>query len=91
MVHVEVFAGGWRKAFLAPAQTMLQLVFTRGVAEVSCRPADIVNVAFEVGALGELSRLGENRLFTAAGDHPALVQRNGAKIAVAKAAAVVGD
>ena len=69
---------------------MLQLLLAGGIAEVGGGAAHVVDVALEVGHLGDLPGLGHHRLNTAGADGTPLMEGQGAEVARAEAAAVVG-
>ena len=91
VVNAKVFARPGRKALFTLAQSVLLLHFARWSPKVSGRPSYIMYVALKSGHIGKLFRLCDNALFTARGNISSLVKGYGAKIARAKASAVVGD
>ena len=91
VVGVQILAGLRRQAGLALAHAVLLLLTAGGMAEVGAGAAHIVDVALEPGIVGQQLRLRKHRLDAAGGDHPPLMEGQGAEIAPAEAAAVVYD
>ena len=70
---------------------MLLLLAAGGVTEVGTGAAYIVDVALELGVVGEELGLGKHRVDTAGGDHAALMEGQSAEVTAAKAPAIMGD
>ena len=68
VVNLQLRAGLGCQTFSVLAQTVFQLLFAGGIAEVCRRPADIVDVSFKVWVVGHLLRFVQDGLL-AAGNH----------------------
>ena len=73
------------------ARADFQLIWTRGLAEIRRRAADIVNVALEIGQLGQQLSFAEDAFRAAALDDAPLMERDGTEIARAEASARGGN
>ena len=91
VVRVQVGAGLGGEAAAVFAHSAPLLLLAAGVAEVGAGAAHVVDVALELRVVGQQLRLLQHGLDGAAGDHAALVEGQGAEIAPAEAAPVVGD
>ena len=91
LVEIDVGAGRREQALAVGAGARRPLLPAGGMAEVGRRPADVVDVALE-GRVGDHARrLAQHRFLAARRHAPALVHHQGAEVAAAEAAAVVGD
>lgn len=90
VVGFQSRTGCRRKALLAHTQSLGELFFAGGMAEIRSRSAHIVYIALEIRHFRDPLSLRKNRLLAADGDSPALMQSYRAEVAVAEAAAVVG-
>lgn len=79
------------QTFSVLAQTVFQLLFAGGIAEVCRRSADIVDVSFKVWVVGHLLRFVQDGLLAAGNHLSALMEGDGTEVAVAKAATVLDD
>ena len=91
VVNFKCGTGGGSKALLAHAKSLGELLVAGGTAEVRRGTAYIVYVALEIGHFCYALRFLQHRLLAPDGDTPALMEGDGAEVAVAEAAAVVGD
>ena len=90
VVRVQVFAGGGGQAGAVLAHAVLCLLLAGGVAEVGGGSPHVMDVALELGVSGEALHLPDHALVAPGGDHPPLVEGQGAEVAPAEAAPVVG-
>ena len=90
VVHPDGRAAGGGQAFFIPAQAVGGLLGAGGGPEIGGGAADIVDIALEVRIVGKAFGLPQQRGVTAGGDVASLMERDGAEIAGAKAAAVMG-
>ena len=90
MIGDQIGAGLGGKALAVGAHAVLQLLLTGGVAKIGGGAAHVVDVALEVGHLGDLLGLGHHRLNAAGADGATLMEGQSAEIAGAEASAVVG-
>ena len=75
--------------FYAKALTTSGVMAAGGIAEISRRTADIVDISLEVGHFGYLFCLGKHAFGTARANGSSLVEGERAEIAGAEAASVV--
>ena len=91
VVGVQVGAGGGGQAVPLLAQAVLQLLLAGGPPEVGGGAAHVVDVPLEPWVLGEGGDLPDEALVAAGGDHPPLVEGQGAELAGPEAPPVVDD
>ena len=91
MVNLQLRAGLGCQTFSVLAQTVFQLLFAGGIAEVCRRSADVVDVSFKVWVVGHLLRFVQDGLLAAGNHLSALMEGDGTEVAVAKAATVLDD
>lgn len=91
VVHLQCLAGFGSKALFPRTHPGFCLLFAGRQPEVCGRTAHVVDIALEVGHFGDLFCLFQDGFLAAAGDAPSLVQGDGAEVAVAETAPVVGD
>ena len=91
MIYLKIFAGLRRKALSALAQTVFQLMCAGGGTEICGGAAYVVDIALEIGERGEKLCFFKNALLASYGNSPALVECDGAEVAVSEAPSVVGD
>ena len=87
----EVLAGRGREALARRADSVAELLFAGGVAEVRRRSADVVDIALEIGHLGDLLCLLKHALDASRAHGAPLVERERAEIARAEATAIVSQ
>ena len=91
MIYLKIFAGGGGKTLSVCTNTAFKLFVARGITEIGSRPANVVEIALEIGHFGNGLCLGDYRLMTANADVPPLVIRKRAEVTGTVAAAVMDD
>ena len=91
VVGVQIFARLGGKAAAIFAAAVLFLPGAGCVAEVGRGAAHVVDIALELRVFREDLRLPHHRLDAAGRDHPPLMKGQGAEVAPAEAAPIVGD
>ena len=91
MIHLQIFTGSGEQTLAVGAYALGELLGAAGVAEVCRGAAYIMDIALEVRVRNHLVRLIDDGLVAAGLDDAALVERQCAEIASAKAAAVAGQ
>ena len=91
VINLQVLARLREQALPMLARADFQLIWTRRLAEIRRRAADIVNVALEIRQLGQQLSFAEDAFGAAALDDAPLMERDGAEIARAEASARGGN
>ena len=86
VVDVQIFARRRKQALPVRTGAFRKLFVTCGLSEICSRPADIVDIPFKIWIFDQDARFLYNGSMASALDQPALVKRQRAKIASAKAA-----
>ena len=88
MICNQVAAGGGEEALPIWTGTMRFLLFAGGRTEIGGRPADIMDIALEIGGFGHALCLREKGLVAACLDNAPLMKGQGAEGAATEAAAI---
>ena len=91
VINLQVLARLREQALPMLARADFQLIWTRRLAEIRRRAADIVNVALEIRQLGQQLSFAEDAFGAAALDDAPLMERDGTEIARAEASARGGN
>ena len=91
VVGIQIGTGPGGQTVPVPAQAVLQLILAGRAPEIGGGPAYVVDVALEAGVSGQSRDFTDDALMAPGGDHPPLVEGQGAEFTGAETPAVVDD